>query len=105
MDELEAILTSFGGRSSHTRCFLHTINLVAKSLLRVFDKPKHSGRLDDETADGGTGAEEGCADNVDGWVDEVNDADAAERVSFERRAQPAQLVLSKVRRFLTTHHG
>ena len=30
-------MLDFGGVSTHTRCFLHTTNLVAKALIREFD--------------------------------------------------------------------
>ncbi|KAG2088738.1 uncharacterized protein F5147DRAFT_531761, partial [Suillus discolor] len=34
---LEDLLPGFGGAASHTWCFLHTVNLIAKSLLCEFD--------------------------------------------------------------------
>ncbi|KAG2060744.1 hypothetical protein BDR06DRAFT_837354, partial [Suillus hirtellus] len=37
IDELSTALPDFGGKASHTWCFLHTINLVAKSLLHEFE--------------------------------------------------------------------
>ncbi|KAF8546236.1 hypothetical protein OG21DRAFT_1375408, partial [Imleria badia] len=37
VDELETQVLGFGGAASYTRCFLHVINLVAKSLIRQFD--------------------------------------------------------------------
>ncbi|KAG2339805.1 hypothetical protein BDR05DRAFT_848163, partial [Suillus weaverae] len=35
--ELSGKVLEFGGTTTHTRCFLHTINLVVKSLIRQFD--------------------------------------------------------------------
>ncbi|KAG2112249.1 uncharacterized protein F5147DRAFT_527041, partial [Suillus discolor] len=35
--ELVDLVPHFAGQASHTRCFLHIINLVAKSLLHEFD--------------------------------------------------------------------
>ncbi|KAG1734376.1 uncharacterized protein EDB91DRAFT_1037205, partial [Suillus paluster] len=35
--ELATILPKFGGETNWSRCFLHIVNLVAKSLLREFD--------------------------------------------------------------------
>ncbi|KAG1745068.1 uncharacterized protein EDB91DRAFT_1037560, partial [Suillus paluster] len=35
--ELSDKVLEFGGAVTHTRCFLHTVNLVAKSLIRKFD--------------------------------------------------------------------
>ncbi|EIW58948.1 uncharacterized protein TRAVEDRAFT_102125, partial [Trametes versicolor FP-101664 SS1] len=34
---LEAMLEVFGGDYARTRCFLHILNLTAKSLLKQFD--------------------------------------------------------------------
>ncbi|KAG2053514.1 hypothetical protein BDR06DRAFT_886001, partial [Suillus hirtellus] len=33
VDELEILVPKFAGEASHTQCFLHTINLIAKSLI------------------------------------------------------------------------
>ncbi|KAF9218604.1 hypothetical protein BS17DRAFT_661327, partial [Gyrodon lividus] len=30
-------IPTFGGATSHTRCFLHIVNLVAKSFIHQFD--------------------------------------------------------------------
>ena len=45
VDELGNILPEYGGRASHAQCFLHTTNLIAKSLICVFEakKDKKSG--------------------------------------------------------------
>ncbi|KAG2739687.1 hypothetical protein P692DRAFT_20645156, partial [Suillus brevipes Sb2] len=40
VDELEILVPEFAGEASHTRRFLHTVNLVAKSLIREFDVSK-----------------------------------------------------------------
>lgn len=40
VDDLKALVPTFGGSTSHIRCFLHTVNLVAKSLIREFDVTK-----------------------------------------------------------------
>ncbi|KAG2050834.1 hypothetical protein BDR06DRAFT_833129, partial [Suillus hirtellus] len=37
VDDLTDILPSFPGTVNHIRCFLHTINLVAKLLIKEFD--------------------------------------------------------------------
>ncbi|KAF8546591.1 hypothetical protein OG21DRAFT_1373998, partial [Imleria badia] len=34
---LSKMVPTFRGAASHTRCFLHIVNLVAKSLIRQFD--------------------------------------------------------------------
>ncbi|KAG1797937.1 hypothetical protein EV424DRAFT_1271678, partial [Suillus variegatus] len=35
--ELAKRVQSFGGELSRTRCFLHIVNLIAKSIIRQFD--------------------------------------------------------------------
>ncbi|KAG2041384.1 hypothetical protein BDR03DRAFT_809943, partial [Suillus americanus] len=40
VDKLAMLVPKFAGEVSHTRCFLHTMNLVAKSLIREFDVSK-----------------------------------------------------------------
>jgi hypothetical protein len=49
---LEDLLPDFGGAASHTQCFLHTVNLIAKSLLREFDVMKKADvrETDDDVA-------------------------------------------------------
>ncbi|KAG1807537.1 hypothetical protein EV424DRAFT_1306685, partial [Suillus variegatus] len=37
VDKLATLVPEFAGEASHTQCFLHTVNLVAKSLIREFD--------------------------------------------------------------------
>ena len=45
VDELESKVTGYNGKASHARCFLHIINLVAKTLTREFDvKNKNTDR-------------------------------------------------------------
>ncbi|KAG1728880.1 hypothetical protein EDD22DRAFT_731119, partial [Suillus occidentalis] len=37
VDQLAVDLPDFGGRVTHTWCFLHTVSLVAKSVIQEFD--------------------------------------------------------------------
>ena len=37
IDELAELVPGFGGSDGHTRCFLHMINVVAKSPLCLFE--------------------------------------------------------------------
>ncbi|KAG1760963.1 hypothetical protein EDD22DRAFT_764634, partial [Suillus occidentalis] len=37
LDKLEVNLPDFSGTAAHMRCFLHTVNLVAKLLIKEFD--------------------------------------------------------------------
>jgi hypothetical protein len=112
--ELADLVAHFGGPTSRTRCFLHVINLVAKSLIKQFDLPKdiatdalqspNSEMARDasskneatiaENGDGDPDAED--ADNEDGWVDEINQLTAHERTAFETNIRPIRLMLAKV---------
>ncbi|KAG1747816.1 uncharacterized protein EDB91DRAFT_1048098, partial [Suillus paluster] len=38
--ELADLVAHFGGESAWTCCFLHVVNLIAKSLIKEFDLPK-----------------------------------------------------------------
>jgi len=38
--KLSIKVPAFGGLATHTWCFLHTVNLVAKSLIREFNVKK-----------------------------------------------------------------
>ncbi|KAG2342365.1 hypothetical protein BDR05DRAFT_886472 [Suillus weaverae] len=38
--ELADMVGHFGGKTAWTCCFLHIVNLIAKSLLKQFDIPK-----------------------------------------------------------------
>lgn len=40
IEELSEIVDEFPGEANRTRCFLHIINLVAKSMLKQFEPPK-----------------------------------------------------------------
>jgi len=40
IDELSVLLKEFPGSVNRTRCFTHTLNLVAKSIMKQFDLPK-----------------------------------------------------------------
>ncbi|KAG1742794.1 uncharacterized protein EDB91DRAFT_1004893, partial [Suillus paluster] len=40
VENLAAEVPAFGGAASHTRCFLHMVNLVAKLLICEFDVTK-----------------------------------------------------------------
>lgn len=50
--ELAMRIVSFMGEKRRVRCFAHTINLVAKAFLRLFDPPKRDdGESEDITLD------------------------------------------------------
>lgn len=49
--ELAKQVQSFGGELSWTRCFLHIVNLIAKSIIRQFDIPKNESVMPDDDDD------------------------------------------------------
>ena len=103
--ELSDKVPAFGGVTTHTRCFLHTVNLVAKSLIREFDTKKQDAdqalaeeelsmeiEEDDGMIDDGDTAE----DNDDGLIDEVELLDDTERFALENDIRPVKLALVKI---------
>lgn len=113
IDELADLLADFPGKANQTRCFLHIINLVAKSVIRQFDVAKgKAGEALDEAEEALLALAEGIDledietqedqnentidDNVDGWVDERDALSAADRDALDASVRPVKLVLVKV---------
>jgi hypothetical protein len=116
IDELSKLLRDFPGEANRTRCFLHIVNLVAKQLLKQFDVPRKgadsalneaeqqllelAAGIDIEelvtAAELGAGAGSEGNDDIDGWVDEMEELDSDEREELEKSIQPVRLVLVKV---------
>ena len=59
---LETVLPDFPGAINQTRCFAHTVNLCAKSILKHFDLPKNNDR---DALDYAANALAELADNLD----------------------------------------
>jgi len=92
IEELAVLIDNFPSPANQTRCFLHILNLVVKSIIWQFDLPKKKKTpannenlddLDDVTAEllrlAGdidleeelmADSDEGDDENVDGWIDE-----------------------------------
>jgi hypothetical protein len=118
IEELPDMLPTFPGAANRCCCFLHIVNLIAKTLLKQFDVPKKDAgaALDDAerellemaagldmeemltVAENGVGDEED--DNVDGWVDEMAKLSEEESEELQKSIQPVRLVLVKVRKFV-----
>lgn len=117
VDELVDMLPNFSGQANHCRCFLHIVNLVAKTLLKQFDVPKKDAEsaLDNaerellelaagiELEEMVTVAEAGAGDkddeendNEEGWVDEMALLSEEERAALREKVGPVRLVLVKV---------
>lgn len=115
--ELGDLVAHFGGEPARTRCFLHVVNLVAKSLIKEFDLPKKKAdevlskaeedmrelATDIEWEDRITVAENGDGDqnsdefdNMEGWVDETSALTDVERKELQTHIQPIRLLLVKV---------
>lgn len=111
IDELEGLLPEFAGRASHARCFLHTTNLIAKSLIWQFDVRKNKTSDDvagndsqlDKLSEGLD--EEECvavasvegSNDVDGIVYLTDGMENVECAAHEEYIRPVKLVLVKVR--------
>ena len=125
IDELQELIPEFSGSASHTRCFLHIVNLIAKLLIRQFDAKKAGAKgdhemaelqreleeeeafqggdieIDDEDEDDDEDddelAEKKKVDNDEGWVDEAEEMTEKEKDELEKSIQPVKLALVKVR--------
>lgn len=110
VQELSEKVPAFGGATTHTHFFLHTINLVAKSLIWEFDIKKcdadqalaEADNVDDEESedeeevDDSDTADAELKDNDEGWVNEVELLEPDEQKVLEREIQPMKLTLVKV---------
>ena len=123
IEELAHLIDDFPGPANQTRCFLHILNLVVKSIIRQFDPPKSKktpdGEEDDESMDEATkellklaceidleeeitarAGDEGDAtedDNDEGWVDEREEMTEEELLELAESVRPVRLLLTKVR--------
>jgi hypothetical protein len=123
IEELGILIDDFPGPENQTRCFLHVLNLVVKSIIRQFDLPKSKKTPDNEEDEediteatkellklaeeiereeeltGASGDEEDAVedDNYEGWVDEREEMTEGELRRLTKSVQPVRLLLSKVR--------
>ena len=110
--KLEEKVPSFDGAMARSHCFLHITNLVAKSLMWLFD-PKQKdlgdvdlaeleGELEDEDAvmiaetNGEVDGEVVEINNVEGWVDDVEVLSDVERRQLQASIRPIRLAVGKV---------
>jgi hypothetical protein len=122
IEELAHLVDDFPGPANQTRCFLHILNLVVKSIIRQFDVPASKKRLDgeedDENMDEATkellklageidveeeitvsAGDEGDAteeDDAEGWVDEHEEMTEDELLDLAASVRPVRLLLTKV---------
>lgn len=113
INELGWMLPKFGGPATHTCCFLHIVNLVAKSLIRQFDVKKKDAdaALDEaelvnlkEERDRTFELEEDqrvsevvveARENNERWVDEVELMSEEQQDELEEAVLPVKLALTK----------
>ena len=121
IEELANLLDDFPGPANQTRCFLHILNLVVKSIIRQFDLPKSKktsddGDEDDPMLDAATiellklagdidleeqitasaSDDEAADDEEEGWVDKHKDMTEDELKELAASVQPVRLLLTKV---------
>jgi len=113
IDELVDLLPNYPGAANRCRCFLHIVNLIAKTLLKQFEvlKKDVDTALDAakqellELAAGAdmeelvTVVERGLGDNedvddMDGWVNELNLLSDDENEELRQSIQPVRLVVT-----------
>jgi hypothetical protein len=122
VESLEELIDDFPGAANQTRCFLHILNLVVKSILKQFDLPKkkkasHNDDEIDKDIDKGLdqaveellklagdidlegdlmGDGEGEDDNEEGWIDEHEEMAEDELKELSESVAPVRLLLTKV---------
>ncbi|KAF8546707.1 hypothetical protein OG21DRAFT_1490911 [Imleria badia] len=121
IDKLKDQIIEFGGCTTHTRCFLHTVNLVAISLVHEFNVDKkwrgkeHSTKFQAEDVERleqehrmlakGIGLEELATvnendiegiDALKGWIDQVERLSNKEWEEFQRIICLVKLALVKL---------
>lgn len=128
--DLAELNESFAGLANHIRCFAHVNNLVAKTVLNQFDTRRGAdatagsegaGEGDDLAAllaeieagkdleDAPVAVDEKATqgmdedDDVDEWVDELENLTEEERERIGEDVLPLKLVLAKVSRTFTTY--
>lgn len=120
IEELDILIDDFSGPANQTRCVLHILNLVVKSIIRQFDLPT-SKKTSDNDEDVGEATKELLKlaaeieleeqetrsrsgdendavedDNVEGWIDEREEMTEGELRRLAKSVQPIRLLLSKV---------
>ena len=120
IENLGELIDDFPGAANQTRCFLHILNLVVKSILRQFDLPKKKkatrNDLDDENdetwdqaaeellrlagdvdIEGNMMASEEEDDDIEeGWIDEREEMTEDELRDLSASVAPVRLLLTKV---------
>ena len=122
IEEMANLLENFPGAANQTRCFLHILNLTAKSILRQFEPPQKKSHgeetiskavselaalsieiesasdQDSPASDLADSDDEGadCSDNEEGLEDECQDLSDEQITELEAYLIPVRLMLTKV---------
>jgi hypothetical protein len=123
IEELGELIDDFPGAENQTRCFLHVLNLVVKSILKQFDLPKSKEKKkngDDDEDDRNAeiidqaveellklagevdsegelmASDEEEDDNTEGWIDEREEMTEDELKELSASVAPVRLLLTKV---------
>jgi hypothetical protein len=118
IEHLATLVEQFPGVANQTRCFVHILNLVAKSILCQFDTPKKTSdddlpglnhvlealaaltqELEDSVAqvDDDIGEGDEIDDNEDGLGHERDGMSPEEVAELDESLAPIRLMLTKVR--------
>jgi hypothetical protein len=125
IESLGVLIDDFPGPANQTRCFLHVLNLVVKSILKQFDLPKSKEKKkngddngddqeNDETINQAAdellrlagdvniegelmASDEEEDDNDEGWIDEREEMTQDELRALSASVAPVRLLLTKVR--------
>ena len=122
IEELAHLIDDFPGPANQTRCFLHILNLIVKSIIQQFDLPKSkkatdsdddddsmneateellklAGNIDLEEEIMASAGDEGDTtedDNDEGWIDKCKEMTEEELLELAKSVQPVWLLLTKV---------
>jgi hypothetical protein len=113
LDELAELVLGFPGKPNQTRCFLHILNLVAKTIIKQFDvRKKKIDELngEEDILDGlaagieleelemqamASDSNKEERDNVEGWIDEVALLSDEEKSQLNADMVPIHTVIVK----------
>jgi hypothetical protein len=114
IEELAKLIPNYAGKECHVRCFLHILNLVAKTIIKLFDAPEKTNGETRNISDAeallarlaeGIELEEietramrndEEIDNIEGYEDNVALLSDEEKAAFEEGILPVRLAIVKV---------